>query len=82
MVLSGLAHDTGFAHGDGAGDHARSAATFLTGVHPVKTDGKGIRAGISVDQIAAEKIGQQTRFASLELGMRRRPARRRLRQRL
>lgn len=67
-VLTGLAHDTGFAHGDGAGDHARSAATFLTGVHPVKTDGKGIRAGISVDQIAAEKIGRETRFASLELG--------------
>jgi hypothetical protein len=67
-VLSGLAHDTGFAHGDGAGDHARSAATFLTGVHPVKTDGKGIRAGVSVDQIAAEKIGSETKFASLELG--------------
>jgi len=69
QVLSGLAHDTGFAHGDGAGDHARSAATFLTGVHPVKTDGKGIRAGISVDQIAAEELGRQTRFASLELGI-------------
>ena len=69
MVLSGLSHDTGFAHGDGAGDHARSAATFLTGVHPVKTDGKGIRAGISVDQIAAEQVGRETRFASLELGI-------------
>lgn len=68
-VLSGLTHDTGFAHGDGAGDHARSAATFLTGVHPVKTDGKGIRAGVSVDQIAAEHIGRQTRFASLEIGL-------------
>jgi hypothetical protein len=68
MVLTGLSHDTGFPHGDGAGDHARSAATFLTGVHPVKTDGKGIRAGISVDQIAAEKLGRSTQFASLELG--------------
>jgi hypothetical protein len=68
LVLSGLAHDTGFAHGDGAGDHARSAATFLTGVHPIKTDGKGIRAGISVDQLAAERLGRETRFASLELG--------------
>ncbi|RIK82764.1 MAG: hypothetical protein DCC67_06770 [Planctomycetota bacterium] len=67
-VLSGLAHDAGWAHGDGAGDHARSAATFLTGVHPVKTDGKGIRAGVSVDQVAAERLGGQTRFASLELG--------------
>ena len=72
----------GFAHGDGAGDHARSAATFLTGVQPVKTDGKGIRAGVSVDQVAAEKIGEETRFASLELGMRGRPARRQLRLRL
>jgi hypothetical protein len=68
LVLTGLAHDTGFAHGDGAGDHARSAATFLTGVHPIKTDGKGIRAGVSVDQLAAERLGRETRFASLELG--------------
>jgi hypothetical protein len=68
-VLSGLAHDTGFAHGDGAGDHARNAATFLTGVHPVKTDGKGIRVGVSVDQIAAQALAGKTRFASLELGM-------------
>ncbi|MCC6491960.1 MAG: DUF1552 domain-containing protein [Pirellulales bacterium] len=68
VVLSGLAHDAGWDHGDGAGDHARSAATFLTGVHPVKTDGKGIRAGISVDQVAAERIGKTTPFASLELG--------------
>jgi hypothetical protein len=68
LVLTGLAHDTGFAHGDGAGDHARSAATFLTGVHPIKTDGKGIRAGISVDQLAADSLGRETRFASLELG--------------
>ena len=69
QVLSGLTHDTGFAHGDGAGDHARSAATFLTGVHPVKTDGKGIQAGISVDQVAAQELGKKTRFASLELGI-------------
>jgi hypothetical protein len=67
-VLSGLAQDTGWAHGDGAGDHARSAATFLTGVHPKKTDGKGIQAGISVDQLAAQHIGRETRFASLEVG--------------
>ena len=53
LVLSGLALDAGFAHGDGPGDHARCASTFLTGAHPVKTDGKGIRAGVSVDQAAA-----------------------------
>lgn len=68
LVLSNLAHDTGFPHGDGAGDHARSAATFLTGVHPVKTDGRGIRAGVSVDQVAAQHLGAETRFDSLVLG--------------
>ncbi len=68
-VLSGLAHDKARDHGDGAGDHARSAATFLTGAHPVKTHGADIRAGQSVDQVAAEKLGSRTRLASLELGL-------------
>ncbi len=67
-VLSGLTLDGGRAKYDGPGDHARSAASFLTGAHPKKTDGKDIHNGISVDQVAAEKIGYQTRFASLELG--------------
>jgi hypothetical protein len=68
MVLSGLTHNTGRALGDGPGDHARAAATFLTGVHPKKTAGADIHAGISVDQIAAKKMGNTTRLASLELG--------------
>lgn len=68
-VLSGLALDGAHAHGDGAGDHARSGASFLTGAHPRKTDGADIRNGISVDQVAAQAIGKQTRFASLELGL-------------
>jgi hypothetical protein len=68
MVLSGLAHSKGWANGDGAGDHARASATFLTGCQARKTQGADIHVGVSVDQIAAGKIGQQTRFASLELG--------------
>ena len=71
LQLSGLALDGGEAHGDGPGDHARSCASFLTGAHPKKTDGADIYNGISVDQLAAEKIGQQTRFPSLELGIER-----------
>ena len=67
-VLTGLAQDKGFAHGDGPGDHARASATFLTGAHPRKTGGADIKVGISVDQFAAQKIGDRTRFASLELG--------------
>ena len=54
--------------GDGPGDHARCVASFLTGAHPKKTDGKGISNGVSVDQNAAQAIGQKPRFPSLELG--------------
>jgi hypothetical protein len=68
LVLSGLAQDNAFAKGDGPGDHARSLACFLTGVHPKKTDGANIKAGISVDQVAAQRVGNRTRFPSLELG--------------
>ena len=52
LVLSGLAQVNGRALGDGAGDHARAGATWLTGVHPKKTEGANIQAGISADQIA------------------------------
>ncbi len=68
-VLSGLMQDNARAKGDGAGDHARSAAAFLTGTHPVKTAGADIKNGMSVDQVAAEKLGQLTRLPSLEIGL-------------
>lgn len=68
-VLSGLTLDGARAHQDGGGDHARSAAAFLTGAHPRKTDGADIRNSVSIDQAIAQAVGQQTRFASLELGI-------------
>jgi hypothetical protein len=68
LVLSGLAQVQGRALGDGAGDHARAGATFLTGVHPKKTE-VNIQAGISADQIAAKELGKYTQFGSLELGI-------------
>src|SRR5580693_1443330 len=67
QVLSGLTQNTGRALGDAAGDHARASATYLTGVHPKKTDGAGICAGISVDQVAASHVGTATKLPSLEL---------------
>ncbi len=68
LVLTGLAQRGGEALGDGPGDHARSLASFLTGAHPFKTDGANIKAGVSVDQVAARKLGSATRLSSLELG--------------
>lgn len=68
LVLSGLTADKARPNGDGPGDHARALAAFLTGCQPKKTDGADIRVGVSVDQFAAARVGQQTRFPSLELG--------------
>ncbi len=67
-ILAGLTCNGGRALGDGAGDHGRAGAAYLTATHPKKTAGKDIHTGVSVDQIAAQRIGGQTRFASLELG--------------
>lgn len=67
-VLSGLAQVNGRALGDGPGDHAREGATWLTGVHPKRSE-SNIGAGISADQIAAQELGKHTQLASLELGL-------------
>jgi hypothetical protein len=69
LLLTGLAQKNGRALGDGPGDHARAAASYLTGFHPKKTEGADILNGVSVDQVAAAAIGSQTRFPSLELGL-------------
>ena len=66
-VLSGFAQRQAASLGDGPGDHARALASFLTGAHPRKTSGSDIRNGISVDQVAAERIGKETILPSLEL---------------
>jgi hypothetical protein len=49
------------------GDHAISAAGFLTGVYPRRTEAEDVQAGVSIDQIVAGRIGQDTPFPSLEL---------------
>ena len=67
-VLSGLTVDKARPNGDGPGDHARAMSAFLTGCQARKTAGADIKAGVSVDQFAAQKVGPQTRFGSLEIG--------------
>src|SRR5690606_16425207 len=61
LVLSGLTHDKARANGDGAGDHARDSGAFLTASQPRKTSGADIQVGISVDQVAAQAYGSDTR---------------------
>ena len=67
QVFGGLDHINATAGKDGPGDHARASSTFLTGVRVRKTSGSDIHAGVSVDQLVAQKIGHMTRFPSIEM---------------
>lgn len=67
-LMSNLTHNMGRALLDGAGDHGRCSGAYLTGVQPRKT-AVDIKCGISFDQIVANEVGKQTRFASLEVGL-------------
>ena len=53
----------------GGGDHARSAGTFLTGVPFKITSGADVYAAVSMDQMAARVLAQETQLASIELGI-------------
>src|SRR5690606_11673396 len=69
-VVSGLAHPQAEAGADGAnGDHTRATSSWLTGVHPKRTEGADIQNGVSADQLAADVLGQDTMPPSLELGI-------------
>ena len=67
-ILTGLAQVNGRALGDGPGDHAREGATWLTGVHPSRSE-TNIKCGISADQVAANEFGKHTQLASLEISL-------------
>lgn len=69
VVVSNLAHKMAApgGPGDNGGDHTRSPAVYLNGVHPKRTDGADIQAGVTIDQMAAAEIGQDTPLPSLEL---------------
>jgi hypothetical protein len=68
LQIGNLTHNSGRALLDGAGDHGRCAGSYLTGIQVKKTT-VDIKASVSCDQIIANHIGNDTRFASLELGM-------------
>lgn len=50
-------------------DHFRSAATFLTQAHPKQTQASDIHCGTSLDQLHAQKFGQESLLPSLQLGI-------------
>jgi hypothetical protein len=64
VVVTGL---TRSHPGSQVGDHAVSAAGFLTGVWPKRTEAEDLLANTTIDQIVAKQIGQDTPLPSLEL---------------
>ena len=49
------------------GDHFRSSAVFLTQMHPKQTQGSDVYVGTSIDQLYAQKFGQDTPIPSMQL---------------
>jgi hypothetical protein len=70
LVLSGMDQHQAAALGfEVGGDHPRACAAWLTGAHCKMTSGADLRAGISVDQVAAREFGKYTQLASIEIGL-------------
>src|SRR5947199_2202344 len=70
VVMSGL--DSQQAAGlnfEVGGDHPRACTAWLTGTHAKMTSGADLRAGISVEQIAAREFGKETQIASLKMDL-------------
>ena len=56
------------ANARGGGAHACTMPAYLSGVSIYRTMGNDIRAAVTCDQIIAQRVGNATRFPSLELG--------------
>lgn len=68
-VVSGLGHKQAESLGDGNGDHSRATTTWLSGVHPKRTEGADVRNGATADQIAARELAAHTPLPSLEMAL-------------
>lgn len=69
VVPTGLCQRQAESLGDGNGEHSRGQTVWLSGVHPKRTEGSDVRNATTVDQIAAQSIGTDTRLMSLELAL-------------
>ena len=65
-MVSGLANNAA-DHARGGG-HAKASGSFLSGTPPKFTAGPDVRAGVTFDQLAAQRLASETRVASLQLG--------------
>src|ERR1041385_7524305 len=66
-IISDMSHPQAYGGGSATSNHTRSAAAYLSGANARL--GAQAYLGVTVDQVAAQKIGQETAMPSLELGI-------------
>jgi hypothetical protein len=66
-IISDMSHPQAYGGGSATSNHTRSAAAYLSGAQAKL--GPQAYLGVTVDQVAAQKIGQDTAMPSLELGI-------------
>jgi len=66
-IISDMSHPQAYGGGSATSNHTRSAAAYLSGAQAKA--GPQAYLGVTVDQVAAQKIGQDTAMPSLELGI-------------
>lgn len=58
---------TAYSQAEEGADHFRSSAVYLTAAHPKMTLGSDYMVGTSMDQLYAQRFGQETPLPSLQL---------------
>ena len=58
---------TAWSAAEEGADHFRSSAVYLTAAHPKMTEGSDYFVGTSIDQLYAQKFGQDTPLPSIQL---------------
>jgi hypothetical protein len=66
-IISDMSHPSAYGSGSATANHNRSAAAFLSGAHA--KEGPQAYLGITMDQVAAQKIGQDTPLPSIEMAI-------------
>lgn len=69
LVLTGLDNWPAMDQGDTGGQHSRSGVAFMSAVHAKQTEGADLRAGATIDQIAAQELCKDSKLPSLELAL-------------
>jgi len=69
LVPTGLSQKQAESLGDGNGEHSRGQTVWLSGVHPRRTEGADVAAGMTVDQLAAQTLGKDTPLLSIEMAL-------------